>query len=94
MSEYQTLAVIAGFALVIGLLSGTYSTIFIASPVMMWLWKRERPEEVRRGREPSLAVLRDQRVHGLLECLAQEVLAALGVGQVSVDGEYDVVCDE
>ena len=30
------------FALLIGLLSGTYSTIFIASPVVAWLWKRER----------------------------------------------------
>ncbi|MEO0480754.1 MAG: protein translocase subunit SecD [Planctomycetota bacterium] len=29
------------FALMIGLLSGTYSTIFIASPVMLWLWRRD-----------------------------------------------------
>ena len=30
-------------------------------------------------------------MHGLLECLAQQVLAAFGVGEVAVDGEHDVV---
>ncbi|MBK8976422.1 MAG: protein translocase subunit SecD [Planctomycetes bacterium] len=29
------------FALVIGMISGTYSTVFIASPIVNWLWKRE-----------------------------------------------------
>jgi SecD/SecF fusion protein len=30
------------FALMIGMLSGTYSTIFIASPIVLWLWEREQ----------------------------------------------------
>jgi SecD/SecF fusion protein len=29
------------FALLVGLIAGTYSTIFIASPVVLWFWKRE-----------------------------------------------------
>ncbi len=29
------------FALVVGLISGTYSTIFIASPIVLWMWRRE-----------------------------------------------------
>ena len=30
------------FALIIGILAGTYSTIFIASPVVLWLRSREQ----------------------------------------------------
>lgn len=29
------------FAMIAGLISGTYSTVFIASPIMLWLWRRE-----------------------------------------------------
>ncbi|MCC6782130.1 MAG: protein translocase subunit SecD [Planctomycetes bacterium] len=34
------------FALLIGMISGTYSTVFIAAPIVLWLWDREREEEV------------------------------------------------
>ncbi len=39
-------------------------------------------------------VLERVGVHGLLERLAQQVLAALGVGEVAVDREHDVVGDQ
>ena len=29
------------FALIVGVLTGTYSTIFIASPIVLWLRNRE-----------------------------------------------------
>ncbi|MFO1051305.1 MAG: protein translocase subunit SecD [Planctomycetota bacterium] len=29
------------FALLVGMISGTYSTVFIASPLVLWLWQRE-----------------------------------------------------
>ena len=32
------------FAMIIGIITGTYSTIFIASPVLMWLRSREKPD--------------------------------------------------
>ncbi len=32
------------FAMMIGILTGTYSTIFIASPVVLWLRNREKPD--------------------------------------------------
>ena len=31
------------FALVTGMIAGTYSTIFIASPIVLWFWNRESP---------------------------------------------------
>ncbi|MBI5850696.1 MAG: protein translocase subunit SecD [Planctomycetes bacterium] len=32
------------FALLVGMISGTYSTVFIASPIVLWLWDREREQ--------------------------------------------------
>ncbi len=32
------------FALVVGVLAGTYSSIFIASPILLWLLNREQPQ--------------------------------------------------
>ena len=32
------------FAMIIGVITGTYSTIFIASRVVMWLRSREKPD--------------------------------------------------
>ena len=39
-------------------------------------------------------VLKCVRMHGFLECLAQQILAALGIGEVTINGEHDVVGDE
>ena len=39
-------------------------------------------------------VLEGVRVYGFLEGLAQEILAALGVGEVSIDREQDVIGDQ
>jgi SecD/SecF fusion protein len=30
------------FSLVIGVISGTYSTVFIAAPLLLWMFKREQ----------------------------------------------------
>ena len=43
------------FALMIGVLTGTYSTIFIASPVVMWLRNREKPGSSTITVEPETA---------------------------------------
>jgi len=43
------------FALMIGVLTGTYSTIFIASPVVMWLRNRENPGSSTITVEPEAA---------------------------------------
>jgi SecD/SecF fusion protein len=32
------------FSLVVGVIAGTYSTVFIASPVLLWLVEREQAE--------------------------------------------------
>jgi SecD/SecF fusion protein len=32
------------FALVIGVIAGTYSSIFIASPILLWLLDRQQPQ--------------------------------------------------
>jgi SecD/SecF fusion protein len=46
------------FSLVIGVLSGTYSTVFIAAPLLLWLFNRgQKPAPVRvEVREPSRSV--------------------------------------
>ena len=33
------------FALLIGMISGTYSTLFIAAPIVLWFWERERASD-------------------------------------------------
>ena len=43
------------FALIIGVVSGTYSTIFVASPVLMWLRNREKPGSSTITVEPETA---------------------------------------
>ncbi len=43
------------FALMIGVLTGTYSTIFIASPVVVWLRNREQPGSSTITVEPETA---------------------------------------
>jgi SecD/SecF fusion protein len=32
------------FSLVIGVISGTYSTVYIASPLLLWLFERGNPQ--------------------------------------------------
>jgi SecD/SecF fusion protein len=46
------------FSLVIGVISGTYSTVFIAAPLLLWLFNRgQKPAPVRvEVREPSRSV--------------------------------------
>jgi preprotein translocase SecF subunit len=38
-----------GFAMMIGILVGTYSSIFIASPVLLWLEERRKAKEAKEG---------------------------------------------
>jgi len=47
------------FAMIIGILTGTYSTIFVASPVLMWLQSRES-EDAGLSADGGLAELADQ----------------------------------
>jgi preprotein translocase subunit SecF len=32
------------FTMLIGIIAGTYSTVFIASPIMLWWYRGKRPE--------------------------------------------------
>ncbi len=50
------------FALMIGILTGTYSTIFIASPVVMWLRNREKPGSSLLTEEPTGIARKDKSV--------------------------------
>ncbi|MHC4077599.1 MAG: protein translocase subunit SecF, partial [Planctomycetota bacterium] len=50
------------FALMIGVLTGTYSTIFIASPVVMWLRNREKPGSSTITVEPAEIAQQDKSV--------------------------------
>ena len=47
------------FAMIIGILTGTYSTVFVASPILMWLQSRES-EDAGLSADGGLAELANQ----------------------------------
>jgi SecD/SecF fusion protein len=70
------------FAMMVGILSGTYSSIFIASPVLT-AWKEREPSFVRRRERIAAA-------HGSVPAFADELeLARLDEGEEETDAELE-----
>ena len=71
------------FALMVGIISGAYSSIFIAAPLLT-IWKEREPEYARRiGQEPTTAAGAEAALEASEEALAAEPAADLSpVGAV------------